>query len=202
MTKLIQINSGQIEIKKSPKFWQISLVWNFSGHPGCPSIKTQRYAFATRYEPNYQNYTYDYQEMSPTSDNSNSYYSGTQSPFSPGSDYSAKSAVGDGLVNMQKKGGRKKNLHPPSASILKLRREAANARERRRMNGLNDAFERLRDVVPNMTTEQKLSKIETLRMAQTYIKTLVTLRDSEDNEDKSSIITPEVNMVEDMESNN
>ena len=30
----------------------------------------------------------------------------------------------------------------------------ANARERKRMNGLNDAFERLREVVPNVNTEQ------------------------------------------------
>jgi Helix-loop-helix DNA-binding domain len=79
-----------------------------------------------------------------------------------------------GLV-MRKKGGRKKNLRPPSPLILKQRREAANARERKRMNGLNDAFERLREVVPNMTTEQKLSKIETLRMAQAHIKALASL---------------------------
>jgi hypothetical protein len=47
------------------------------------------------------------------------------------------------------------------------------------MNGLNDAFERLREVVPNMTAEQKLSKIETLRMAQAYIKTLASLVQSD-----------------------
>ena len=68
------------------------------------------------------------------------------------------------------KGGRKKRVRPPSPTILKHRREAANARERKRMNGLNDAFERLREVVPNLTSEQKMSKIETLHMAQTYIK--------------------------------
>ena len=46
----------------------------------------------------------------------------------------------------RKKGGRKKNLRPPSPTVMKHRREAANARERKRMNGLNDAFERLREV--------------------------------------------------------
>ena len=51
----------------------------------------------------------------------------------------------------------------------------ANARERRRMNGLNDAFERLREVVPNVNSEQKMSKIETLLVAQTYIKALAKL---------------------------
>ena len=56
----------------------------------------------------------------------------------------------------------------------------ANARERRRMNGLNDAFDRLREVVPNVNSEQKMSKIETLLVAQTYIKALAKLMDSID----------------------
>ena len=48
------------------------------------------------------------------------------------------------------------------------------------MNGLNAAFERLRHVVPNLTAEQKLSKIETLRMAQAYINTLASLLQDDD----------------------
>ena len=82
------------------------------------------------------------------------------------------------------RGGRKKNLHPPSTEIMRHRRDAANARERKRMNGLNDAFERLREVVPNLNSEQKLSKIETLLMAQTYIKALAKLIETEDNKAK------------------
>ena len=49
-------------------------------------------------------------------------------------------------ITTKKKGGRKKNLRPPSPQVMRLRREQANARERKRMNGLNDAFERLREV--------------------------------------------------------
>lgn len=79
------------------------------------------------------------------------------------------------------KGGRKKNLYPPTATVMKHRRNMANARERRRMNGLNDAFERLREVVPNVNSEQKMSKIETLLVAQTYIKALAKLM-ADDNE--------------------
>lgn len=56
--------------------------------------------------------------------------------------------------------------------ILKRRRLAANARERRRMNSLNDAFDKLRDVVPSLGNDRKLSKFETLQMAQTYIAAL------------------------------
>ncbi|XP_054287009.1 transcription factor atoh7-like [Macrosteles quadrilineatus] len=56
--------------------------------------------------------------------------------------------------------------------VVKRRRLAANARERRRMNNLNDAFDRLRDVVPSLGNDRKLSKFETLQMAQTYISAL------------------------------
>lgn len=67
-----------------------------------------------------------------------------------------------------------KNI-PASPTVLKKRRLAANARERRRMNGLNEAFDKLRDVVPPMGEEQKLSKFETLQMAQSYIRALCDL---------------------------
>ncbi|KAJ8977892.1 hypothetical protein NQ317_012392, partial [Molorchus minor] len=60
------------------------------------------------------------------------------------------------------------------------RRLAANARERRRMNGLNDAFDRLREVIPSLDAEQKLSKFETLQMAQTYIAALRELLERTD----------------------
>ena len=43
------------------------------------------------------------------------------------------------------------------------------------MNGLNDAFERLRDVIPSLGSDHKLSKYETLQMAQTYIGSLASL---------------------------
>lgn len=71
---------------------------------------------------------------------------------------------------------------PPSPTVLKRRRLAANARERRRMNGLNDAFDRLRDVVPSLDEEHKLSKFETLQMALTYITALGDLLDKEGSE--------------------
>lgn len=59
------------------------------------------------------------------------------------------------------------------AASRRRRRLAANARERRRMNGLNEAFDRLRGVVPAAADdERKLSKFETLQMAQTYIVAL------------------------------
>ncbi|KAK8781729.1 hypothetical protein V5799_016930 [Amblyomma americanum] len=59
--------------------------------------------------------------------------------------------------------------------VVKKRRLAANARERRRMHGLNVAFDRLRQVVPSIGDDRKLSKFETLQMAQSYITALTEL---------------------------
>ena len=64
---------------------------------------------------------------------------------------------------------RERHLHP---EVKVKRRMAANARERKRMNGLNDAFERLRHHIPELGNDRKLSKYETLQMAQTYIGAL------------------------------
>uniref|UniRef100_A0A182T7H4 BHLH domain-containing protein n=1 Tax=Anopheles maculatus TaxID=74869 RepID=A0A182T7H4_9DIPT len=70
---------------------------------------------------------------------------------------------------------RKKDCTPPSPTVLKKRRLAANARERKRMNSLNVAFDRLREIVPSLGPDHKLSKFETLQMAQTYINALSDL---------------------------
>lgn len=59
--------------------------------------------------------------------------------------------------------------------VRKKRRLAANARERRRMDNLNKAFDRLRSVLPQLCDDRKLSKYDTLQMAQTYITTLADL---------------------------
>nr|XP_055033527.1 protein atonal homolog 1b [Misgurnus anguillicaudatus] len=65
----------------------------------------------------------------------------------------------------------KQNLTGPQ----KHRRVAANARERRRMHGLNRAFDKLRSVIPSLENEKKLSKYDTLQMAQIYITELSEL---------------------------
>ncbi|CAL4181623.1 unnamed protein product, partial [Meganyctiphanes norvegica] len=59
--------------------------------------------------------------------------------------------------------------------IRKKRRLAANARERRRMDNLNKAFDRLRTVLPQLPDDRQLSKYDALQMAQTYITTLADL---------------------------
>lgn len=51
-------------------------------------------------------------------------------------------------------------------SKSRMRRQKANTRERNRMHGLNRALDKLRQRVPITTQHQKLSKIETLRLAR------------------------------------
>ena len=51
----------------------------------------------------------------------------------------------------------------------KSRRLKANDRERNRMHGLNDALDTLRKVLPSFPDDTKLTKIETLRLANNYI---------------------------------
>lgn len=89
-----------------------------------------------------------------------------------------------------KRGNKKaQKTTPSSPNVMKKRRLAANARERRRMNGLNVAFNKLREVVPNLGDDQKLSKFETLQMAQTYIGALCDLLERGVDEKGYSLFT-------------
>uniref|UniRef100_A0A8C7JIG3 Neuronal differentiation 1 n=1 Tax=Oncorhynchus kisutch TaxID=8019 RepID=A0A8C7JIG3_ONCKI len=69
----------------------------------------------------------------------------------------------------KRRGPKKKKMTKARMQRFKMRRHKANARERNRMHGLNDALESLRKVVPCYSKTQKLSKIETLRLAKNYI---------------------------------
>lgn len=51
----------------------------------------------------------------------------------------------------------------------KVRRLQANARERKRMHGLKEAFDVLREHLPAWGDDRQMSKYDTLLMAQTYI---------------------------------
>ena len=59
-----------------------------------------------------------------------------------------------------------------SARERNVRRLESNERERMRMHTLNDAFQNLRNIIPHVRAERKLSKIETLTLAKNYILAL------------------------------
>lgn len=102
--------------------------------------------------------------------------SGSQEPPSP-------SDSGGGMSNSEDFGERKmkspkkstKRRKGVSARERNVRRIESNERERQRMHSLNDAFEGLRDVIPHINMERKLSKIETLTLAKNYIKALTNV---------------------------
>ncbi len=69
-----------------------------------------------------------------------------------------------------KKGTRRRKVI--SARERNSRRLESNERERMRMHSLNDAFQSLRNSIPHVHAERKLSKIETLTLARNYIGAL------------------------------
>lgn len=67
--------------------------------------------------------------------------------------------------------------HPPTAPPARgvKRRVTADRKERRRTQSINNAFAELRECIPNVPADTKLSKIKTLRLATSYIAYLMDL---------------------------
>lgn len=62
----------------------------------------------------------------------------------------------------------------PVVRVVK-RRNTANKKERRRTQSINSAYTSLRDRIPNVPNDTKLSKIKTLRLAISYIAHLLAV---------------------------
>ncbi|KAK8389638.1 hypothetical protein O3P69_008969 [Scylla paramamosain] len=101
--------------------------------------------------------------------------------------------VGGGRGERRSSGRRKR----PSSSARErnLRRLESNERERMRMHSLNDAFQALREVIPHVKRERKLSKIETLTLAKNYIMALTNVVCEMRGEDKPYQLFPEKSPV-------
>jgi len=75
---------------------------------------------------------------------------------------------------------------PKSAPMSKYRRKTANLRERQRMGEINNAFERLRDRIPNPVLAgrgrcEKLTKINILHVTINYIRAMENLLSTGDS---------------------
>ncbi|CAH0757673.1 unnamed protein product [Diatraea saccharalis] len=68
---------------------------------------------------------------------------------------------------------------PPSFVRVVKRRSTANKKERRRTHNINTAFSDLRDCIPNVPPDTKLSKIKTLRLATSYISYLLKVLETD-----------------------
>ncbi|XP_072216738.1 basic helix-loop-helix transcription factor scleraxis isoform X2 [Excalfactoria chinensis] len=71
-----------------------------------------------------------------------------------------------------KAGKRRSGKKPGRLHREPRQRHTANARERDRTNSVNTAFTALRTLIPTEPADRKLSKIETLRLASSYISHL------------------------------
>ncbi|XP_022833147.1 enolase-like [Spodoptera litura] len=110
---------------------------------------------------------------SPTSANSSDNYMYDDSSMSDGSLYASDQ---ENLSTPRRRSDyrrlhrRRSSLRCPQQQIQQ--RQAANLRERRRMQSINDAFEGLRAHIPTLPYEKRLSKVDTLKLAIGYISFL------------------------------
>ncbi|CAH1790199.1 unnamed protein product [Owenia fusiformis] len=78
---------------------------------------------------------------------------------------------------------RKVSTSPQSFEDLQTQRVLANVRERQRTQSLNEAFTSLRKIIPTLPSD-KLSKIQTLKLATRYIDFLYQVLRSDDHDSK------------------
>lgn len=81
--------------------------------------------------------------------------------------------------------GRSRKKPCQSYEELQNQRMLANVRERQRTQSLNEAFASLRKIIPTMPSD-KLSKIQTLRLAAMYIAFLFQVLSTDEQENKLS----------------
>ncbi|KAL8186538.1 UNVERIFIED_CONTAM: Transcription factor 21 [Gekko kuhli] len=82
----------------------------------------------------------------------------------------AKARGGAAAGGKRRKGpGKKSPLNGVGQEGKQVQRNAANARERARMRVLSKAFSRLKTTLPWVPPDTKLSKLDTLRLASSYI---------------------------------
>ncbi|NXG57765.1 TWST1 protein, partial [Hemiprocne comata] len=72
---------------------------------------------------------------------------------------------------------------PQSYEELQTQRVMANVRERQRTQSLNEAFAALRKIIPTLPSD-KLSKIQTLKLAARYIDFLYQVLQSDELDSK------------------
>ena len=104
---------------------------------------------------------------------------------------SPTNGVRDGRVRKIRRGNTPRTQQPPpgldkgpqSFEDLQNQRIMANVRERQRTQSLNDAFAQLRKIIPTLPSD-KLSKIQTLKLASRYIDFLCQVLRSDESDAK------------------
>ncbi|XP_033106183.1 twist-related protein 2-like [Anneissia japonica] len=78
---------------------------------------------------------------------------------------------------------KRRKISGQSYEELQTQRVMANVRERQRTQSLNDAFSNLRKIIPTLPSD-KLSKIQTLKLASRYIDFLYQVLRSDETDNK------------------
>ncbi|XP_013387750.1 transcription factor 15 [Lingula anatina] len=92
-----------------------------------------------------------------------------------GSECSCSTDGSQGNMRSSRKRKRGESVDSVTGPAPVRQRQAANARERDRTHSVNSAFVTLRTLIPTEPADRKLSKIETLRLATSYISHLYTV---------------------------
>ncbi|XP_075778358.1 twist-related protein 2 [Pelodiscus sinensis] len=100
-------------------------------------------------------------------------------PCSPAQGKRGKKSSGGGGGGGSSSGGGS----PQSYEELQTQRVMANVRERQRTQSLNEAFAALRKIIPTLPSD-KLSKIQTLKLAARYIDFLYQVLQSDELDSK------------------
>ncbi|XP_035688460.1 twist-related protein isoform X3 [Branchiostoma floridae] len=103
--------------------------------------------------------------------------------YSKSSASSDDGSTGGGSVGGKSGKNRKKTSKAESFEDLQNQRVLANVRERQRTQSLNEAFSSLRKIIPTLPSD-KLSKIQTLKLAARYIDFLYQVLRSDDTDTK------------------
>lgn len=139
-----------------------------------PPKTRQLELYALEFQPDANQTDYANQALELTVNQLASGYESTDSLpsyFEEGS-LSNENQTNQSLEKATGKSKRKNNQSGMNPRERNIRRLESNERERMRMHSLNDAFQALREVIPHIRLERKLSKIETLTLAKNYIKAL------------------------------
>ncbi|XP_013420889.1 twist-related protein 2 [Lingula anatina] len=111
-------------------------------------------------------------------------YSKSMSPDSCGSlELTDLDNQGEGGIKRKKAGSISGSKVPQTFEDIQNQRVLANVRERQRTQSLNEAFAQLRKIIPTLPSD-KLSKIQTLKLATRYIDFLYQVLRSDDADNK------------------
>ncbi|XP_023712042.1 pancreas transcription factor 1 subunit alpha [Cryptotermes secundus] len=101
------------------------------------------------------------------------------STYSYGSDQENSNATASSAASRGRHRLHRRRSKCPQQQVQQ--RQAANLRERKRMQSINDAFEGLRSHIPTLPYEKRLSKVDTLKLAIGYINFLSDIVTSDRN---------------------